>query len=1153
MNQATPPTKLSTADVRLNLLVGTIFLIDLVCVLLLAMGGAIWVGVNGASAWYLGLAAGDETGVVFINRILSFFVLAAWLVPMSLFVTLEMARFIQARHIEWDKHLKLESRGQLGNAYAKTSSLTDELGVIQVVFSDKTGTLTENQMIFRRAYVTANGSNGLQVGSQLPPSARSRRHPSQSARATPMGPAPQTISPGALTTSRPSLFRSAVSPACTAYPNPVPGSLSLVPDPDVGIKHPAGIVPPSALSHLMPSVSSSTAQQPSAAPAQPSHQITQSQPKPQPKFARASLAAVSQLLTPNGNFLDDSRELQTRLFLYSLALCHDVVCEDLSVIGSASPTSLRSPSVRPRSSSDFASPLNTGSASGNMCSPLHRDAGESPDVLTVDDPFAFGLPPAPSTIAPASAPRIRYAASSPDELALVQAAKAQGIVLVDRSSDRTVLWTAERGFQTWTVLGLIPFTSDRKRMSVLVRAPWGQHLVLCKGADSSVLPLCSGVARMDVPSAMTDDWVTVSTDHDIVSDEGRAATAALTEYSVLGLRTLVFSVRPLSSADASGWAQRWEAARGVIGPQREQELVDAAAELESNLALLGVSAIEDKLQDGVPETLHALLRAGIRVWMLTGDKTETAISIAHSCRLISRSTPLVTLTSGDVESSSSGSASDTAAEVAALIEAAYAEHVTARLRAAHRWHEEGDDSSDVAPDDDDDDNDGSVPTRFRGRGRHTTGRGNQVTAAPANAGIARAQGRRAGPSHRSAVVQAAEMRSSLNAAPALVIDGKILGIVLHHCSDQFVSLARQCSAVVCCRVAPIQKALVVKLMRQRCGYRTLAIGDGSNDIAMIQSAHVGVGIAGKEGLQASRASDFSIAQFRFLRRLMFVHGRYNHVRVAELILYSLYKNFGLVLGSLLFALVSGFSSQTLVESWLLFGYNLIFTLLPIFVVALTEKDAPERVVLSTAPESYAPMLKAGLITSRRIFLRLLEISLQVVLIVVACALAYLWTGGAVAGNGQTGGLFAFGTLYATILLIVVTARLALSTRSWTTLFWVSVAVSAASVAVWFLVLNTSPAFTMEMLGTVGFLLRSPPTYLLIVTLSWACLVPYIFIRTIQRHVHPSTADIVRRIGRIEAKGFRTRRTPVSMADADVSQELIMSHDLMVPPVRATRA
>lgn len=141
---------------------------------------------------------------------------------------------------------------------------------------------------------------------------------------------------------------------------------------------------------------------------------------------------------------------------------------------------------------------------------------------------------------------------------------------------------------------------------------------------------------------------------------------------------------------------------------------------------------------------------------------------------------------------------------------------------------------------------------------------------------------------------------------ALIIDGTTLKFALScDCRSDFLDLCISCKVVICCRVSPMQKAEVVDLVTTNTKSVTLAIGDGANDVAMIQKANVGVGISGAEGLQAACASDYSIAQFRFLKRLLLVHGAWNYSRICKLILYSFYKNVCLYVIELWFAIYSG--------------------------------------------------------------------------------------------------------------------------------------------------------------------------------------------------------------------------------------------------------
>ena len=125
----------------------------------------------------------------------------------------------------------------------------------------------------------------------------------------------------------------------------------------------------------------------------------------------------------------------------------------------------------------------------------------------------------------------------------------------------------------------------------------------------------------------------------------------------------------------------------------------------------------------------------------------------------------------------------------------------------------------------------------------------------------------------------------------MIITGRTMKFVFRSSTrENFMFLSLRCKSVICCRVSPSQKADIVKAVRKEVKDSiTLAIGDGANDVPMIQSAHIGIGISGQEGLQAANASDYSIAQFRFLQRLLLVHGVCNYWRLVKCILYSFYK------------------------------------------------------------------------------------------------------------------------------------------------------------------------------------------------------------------------------------------------------------------------
>lgn len=195
---------------------------------------------------------------------------------------------------------------------------------------------------------------------------------------------------------------------------------------------------------------------------------------------------------------------------------------------------------------------------------------------------------------------------------------------------------------------------------------------------------------------------------------------------------------------------------------------------------------------------------------------------------------------------------------------------------------------------------------------------------------------------------------------ALIVDGKTLKYALScELRTDFLKLCISCKVVICCRVSPMQKAEVVEYVTKYTKTVTLAIGDGANDVAMIQKAHVGVGISGAEGLQAACASDYSIAQFRFLLRLLLVHGAWNYSRMCKLILYSFYKNICLYVIELWFAIYSGWSGQILFERWSIGLYNVLFTALPPLAMGLFDKTCSAKSMIEH-PKLYKPSQKGKL-------------------------------------------------------------------------------------------------------------------------------------------------------------------------------------------------
>ena len=371
---------------------------------------------------------------------------------------------------------------------------------------------------------------------------------------------------------------------------------------------------------------------------------------------------------------------------------------------------------------------------------------------------------------------IKYQAASPDEGALVEGAAELGYKFVARKPRSVIIEVGGQDHE-YELLAVCEFNSTRKRMSAIYRCPDGKIRVYCKGADTVILE------RLAKENPVVD----VTLQH-------------LEDYATDGLRTLCLAMREVSEAEYREWRQIFDKAATTVGGNRADELDKAAEIIEHDFVFLGATAIEDRLQDGVPDTIHTLQAAGIKIWVLTGDRQETAINIGMSCKLISEDMTLLI-----INEESSGATRD---------------NIQKKLDAVR---------SQAAS--------GEIDTL------------------------------------------------------ALVIDGKSLAFALEKDMERlFLDLALLCKSVVCCRVSPLQKALVVKLVKRNLKKLLLAIGDGANDVSMIQAAHVGVGISGMEGLQAARSADVSIGQFRYLRKLLLVHGAWSYQRISKVILYSFYKN-----------------------------------------------------------------------------------------------------------------------------------------------------------------------------------------------------------------------------------------------------------------------
>ena len=461
-----------------------------------------------------------------------------------------------------------------------------------------------------------------------------------------------------------------------------------------------------------------------------------------------------------------------------------------------------------------------------------------------------------------------YQAESPDEEALVRGACDLGLQFAARSPEGVEVTldapSGSRGANlSYEILATIPFDSTRKRMSCLVQGPDGKVRLLCKGADSIVFGLAGADGYRRYPG-------------------GKAALdLSLAQFARDGLRTLVLARRDVGGRERDAFLEQWKAAETATS-DRAGKRAAAAATLEKDLEIVGATAIEDKLQDGVPETIAELARADIKIWVLTGDKMETAINIGYSARLLTPDMYLVRLPAEGATAPDYG--------VANQLEALEAVVASAAARAAPSVRPPT--TAALA--------DSTLPEPLVDDDASTTGD------APAAAS-----------EHLALVVEGA------TALEAILGDADL--------ERRFLRLASTCRAVVACRVSPAQKRLIVQLVRERSAVApiTLAVGDGANDVGMIQEAQIGVGISGREGRQAVNNADFAIAQFRFLRPLLLKHGRRNYRRLAKVIIYSFFKNIVLTFALFYFQSDCAWSGTSFYETWVYSGYNFFLGLLPL--------------------------------------------------------------------------------------------------------------------------------------------------------------------------------------------------------------------------------
>ncbi|XP_018605524.1 probable phospholipid-transporting ATPase IH isoform X2 [Scleropages formosus] len=627
-----------------------------------------------------------------------------------------------------------------------------------------------------------------------------------------------------------------------------------------------------------------------------------------------------------------------------------------------------------------------------------------------------------------------YISSSPDEVALVEGMKRLGFTYLRLKDNHMEILNREDEIERFELLEVLNFDSVRRRMSVIVRSGTGELYLFCKGADSSIFPR-------------------------VISGKVEQVRARVEHNAVEGLRTLCVAYKLLTFEEYQDICQLLETAKLAL-QERDKKLAEAYDAIERDFILLGATAVEDRLQDKAADTIESLHKAGMKVWVLTGDKMETAAATCYASKLFRRSTQILELTTKRTEEQN---LHDVLFDLS---------------RTVLRQH-------------------GSL-TRdtFSGLSNEFQDYG-------------------------------------------LIIDGATLTAVMKPDQDGstgnykeiFLEICRNCSAVLCCRMAPLQKAQIVKLIKFSKEHPiTLAIGDGANDVSMILEAHVGIGIMGKEGRQAARNSDYAIPKFKHLKKMLLVHGHYYYIRIAELVQYFFYKNVCFIFPQFLYQFFCGFSQQPLYDTAYLTLYNISFTSLPILLYSLIEQHI-NMDILKRDPSLYRDIAKNSLLRWRIfIYWTFLGVFDAVVFFFGAY---FLFDNTTFTSNGQMFGNWTFGTLVFTVLVFTVTLKLALDTHYWTWInhfvIWGSLLFYVVFSLLWggiiwpFLNYQRMYYVFMQMLS-------SGPAWLCIILLITVSLLPDVVKKVMCRALWPTTTERIQNADKLY-QGHLSEFTPLSSLHA----------------------
>uniref|UniRef100_A0A4W5L139 Phospholipid-transporting ATPase n=1 Tax=Hucho hucho TaxID=62062 RepID=A0A4W5L139_9TELE len=828
--------KRTKIDELMNYMVYTIFVILVLLCAGLAIGNTFWYEEVGSKAWYLNDGKDQTASYRGFLSFWGYIIVLNTMVPISLYVSVEVIRLGQSKFINWDLQMYYQEKDT--PAKARTTTLNEQLGQIEYIFSDKTGTLTQNIMAFKKCTI-AGRTFGMTD--------------------------------------------------CYILARPVDFTWN--------------------------------------------------------KYADRKFAYLDHSLVACIRSKKDKDVLE---FFKLLSLCHTVMVE------------------------------------------------QKEDELV-------------------------YQAASPDEGALVTAARNFGFVFLSRTQDTITISEMDQEM-TYEMLALLDFNSDRKRMSIILRFPDGRIRLYCKGADTVIYERLSPNSRHK----------------------------EVTQTALDTLRTLCLCYKDISQQEFDAWAKKHKAASVAMG-NREAALDRVYEQIESNLMMIGATAIEDKLQDGVPETIAKLAKADIKIWVLTGDKkgmSKEGYSLRGGPSLWWQS----------------------------LRNILY-EKKKKRRR-----------------------------LRLKRLGKRP------VSATPQDA-----------------------------AQPIDDWEKETRQV-------DFVNMACECEAVICCRVTPKQKANVVSLVKKYKKAVTLSIGDGANDVNMIKTADIGVGISGQEGMQAVMSSDYAFAQFRYLERLLLVHGRWSYIRMCKFLRFFFFKNFAFTLVHFWYSFFSGFSAQVAYEDWFITLYNVMYSSLPVLLVGLLDQDVNDK-LSRKFPKLYLPGQQGALFNYKNFFISLFHgifTSLVIFFIPYGAFLQTMGQDGEAPSDYQS-----LAVVMASSLIFTVNLQISLETSYWT---FVNCFAVLCSIAIYFGIMfdihsagiHVIFPSTFTFTGVASNALRQPYLWLTIILTVGISLLPVICIQFLYKTIWPSVGDNVRPAEEEEKKsvpfqrGRRSRRSAYAFSHSRGYADLIAS-------------